>query len=138
MAMPAGSWPRAWRRGRGGRVAAAVAGEGEGCGGPRGVGRGPGGDGGAAGAGRGRPRVCGSGPVAEPGTGPGEGWLCPREVGRGPGGGGGAGGWLRQWLAKGKDVVARGALAEGLAAMAGRLEPAEAARVCAEAARLLN
>ena len=29
-------------------------------------------------------------------------------------------------------------MAEGLAAVAGRLEPAEAARVCAKAARLLN
>jgi tRNA A-37 threonylcarbamoyl transferase component Bud32 len=44
---------------------------------------------------------------------------------------------LNQALAQEKDGQARLYLAQGLA-VAGRLEPAEAARVCAEAARLLN
>ena len=45
---------------------------------------------------------------------------------------------LNQALAQEKDGLARWQLAAGLAAVAGRLEPAEAARACAEAARLLN
>ncbi|HVS36891.1 MAG TPA: serine/threonine-protein kinase, partial [Gemmataceae bacterium] len=45
---------------------------------------------------------------------------------------------LNQALAQEKDAMAREQLAEGLAAAAGRLEPAEAARVCGEAARVLN
>jgi tRNA A-37 threonylcarbamoyl transferase component Bud32 len=45
---------------------------------------------------------------------------------------------LRQALAQEKDAWARQQLAEGLAAVAGQLEPAEAARVCAEPARLLS
>jgi hypothetical protein len=45
---------------------------------------------------------------------------------------------LNEALAQEKNAWDRGQLAEGLAVVAGRMGPAEAARVCAEAARVLN
>ena len=121
---------------------------GEGCPGPLRVGRGPGDGGGPAGACRGRTRVCGGCTGAQPGAERGEGCPGPLRVGRGPGDGGGpagacrgrtrvwaAAGLLQQALAEEKDAWNRESLAEALAALAWRLEPAEAGRVCVEATR---